>query len=313
MKFPNILMSVSRYGVIELNARNEVVWEYKLDEPERIYGLDYHAGLSACLIGYENRIRLIDRHSLAEIPEYNYTFSPGTRFHSTYFSSEYSSIIAPSATRDAIFIFDLGRRKEIFIIDLNKYFSKPDDLHEWGCDDWTHINFAKVYDDYIYATLYRHPTDRGKDGAILLINKDDYSLHRIISHYSLNRPHFAIPHPTIEQFMLVANTGSESVTAISKKTGATYWEYKINNGRNHIIPEEGRSPIACNFGAHYLETFNIAPTTDHALLMVIPNLRIARVIDLITRSTLHEYKVPEYIYKDAGIGEDPRPFQAKIL
>ena len=302
-------MSVSKYGVIELNAKNEVVWEYKLDEPERIYGLDYNPKTSNILVGYGDRVSKVRKVDKGKC--FDFVINSRASLHSAFFFDTDENIIATATKYDGIYVTIPDKSPDF--INLQDYFEKPDDLHEWGCEDWTHINFAKAYDDYIYATLYRHPTDRGKDGAILLINKDDYSLHRIISHYSLNRPHFAIPHPTIEQFMLVANTGSESVTAISKKTGATYWEYKINNGRNHIIPEEGRSPIACNFGAHYLETFNIAPTTDHALLMVIPNLRIARVIDLITGSTLHEYKVPEYIYKDAGIGEDPRPFQAKIL
>ena len=307
MDFPNILIGISAYGVIELNQNSEVLWEYKLENPQRVYGLDYDFRNKYVLVGLHDKIAYINKISnnyFGEITLYD------ASLHSVRFAGgDTDRVIVTDAAKDIIYLFNLRDNISEYI-NLRNYFTMPKDLHEWGIADWIHPNFAQLYGDEIFITLYRHPTDKNINGALLILDAHKFTLKKMIEK-NLYKPHYVIPDSADPNMLIIANTGTEAVDIMSRKSGAVYWTYHIPDEKSYFEVDESRSPVAYALGAHYLEQYEYKGVS--LLLMLIPNLRLARFINLITGETIHEYKIPKYIYKEAGIGEDPRPFQAKLI
>jgi len=285
----NIITSISGYGVVEVDPDGKIVRKYYDSKLERVYGLDVDFRNNEILIGLLDRLLIVDRKT-CEIKS-QYKIPGNTNVHSTFYYR--SCYIITNTLHDLIQVYDFNF-DIVWEIDLNSYFKKPSVLN---ANDWTHINFALVYDDKIYCSLYRNPTlDVTEDGALLVIDVHSHKLNRLITHPNINKPHSFIP---FKDGYLIASTGKETVFYTED-----FENYKaVFKENSEEIPSGGRSPVKYLKGCHCIQNFE-----DEFILLTIPNSFGTIMVDPENGQVIRRWVAKGPLYAFPGF--DPRPFQA---
>ena len=296
------LMSVSGYGVILLDEDSKIVWELRVSYPgERIYGLDYDLVNERILVGFRTRI---EEYSWNKERTFEYLFQDNVNIHSVFYDGPDKFVVSCTFQDSVVCVYREGWIKTLWIADMA--FIRPTDVN-----NWTHINYARPIDGYYYITMHNHPTDPNYDGLVLVLDEFEHIIRKIEK--GISKPHAAIPMP--DDGILVANAGDGRVGLFEvwgTRDSKYVWSYPIKDPQyDGLIPKnvEGAVPGSVKYskGPHYLEY-----VMNNLIFMVIPNLRCARLVDW-NKNTTDEWNLPKSIYGDAKIGEDPRPFQAKLL
>lgn len=298
-------MSVSGYGVVMLDQDSNIIWEKLVEPGSRIYGLDYNPLNDRVLVGFSDGITEVDvstRESVRGIrrPSYN-----GAYIHSAFYHGVDEVII--SVTQEDCFEIISFQHGLLNKWCADEVYERPDHIPEGS--NWTHINFVQRYNGRYYVSMYKHPYAYSKpnasDGIIVVLDNDFRFLYEITNHVS--KPHYV--YAPYQDRILVANTGTGHNT-LYNEYGELIWSINTEVGTKIKLDDIKQfKNIKHSIGPHV----SMYSKDEKQLFTLIPNLREARLIDVETMVILHTWKLPEHVYGDSKLGEDPRPYQAMLL